>query len=109
MTRLFLEIKNITLCAEPSFFILLYFLWKNLLFLCNEPLPFGLMTGGHSCPLMHFPFLRLIEYIQGCIQTGSKSSEEVLTKAFQLFDVNHDEFMDQKEFYCAMNYLSATE
>ena len=25
MTRLFLEIKNITLCAEPSFLILLYF------------------------------------------------------------------------------------
>jgi hypothetical protein len=36
MTRLFLEIKNITLCAEPSFFILLYFLCKNLLFLCAE-------------------------------------------------------------------------
>ncbi len=32
MTRLFLEIKNITLRAEPSFFILLYFLCKNLLF-----------------------------------------------------------------------------
>jgi hypothetical protein len=31
MTRLFLEIKNITLCAEPSFFILSYFLCKNLL------------------------------------------------------------------------------
>jgi len=36
MTRLFLEIKNITLCAEPSFFILFYFLCKNLLFLCAE-------------------------------------------------------------------------
>ncbi len=36
MTRLFLEIKNITLCAEPSFFILSYFLCKNLLFLCAE-------------------------------------------------------------------------
>ncbi len=36
MTRLFLEIKNITLCAEPSFFILLYFLCTNLLFLCTE-------------------------------------------------------------------------
>jgi hypothetical protein len=28
------EPHNITLCAEPSFFILLYFLCKNLLFLC---------------------------------------------------------------------------
>ena len=36
MTRLFLEIKNITLCAEPSLFILFYFLCKNLLFLCAE-------------------------------------------------------------------------
>jgi len=36
MTRLFLEIKNTALCAEQSFFILLYFLWKNLLFLCAE-------------------------------------------------------------------------
>ncbi len=36
MTRLFLEIKNITLCAEPSLFILLYFLCENLLFLCAE-------------------------------------------------------------------------
>jgi hypothetical protein len=36
MTRIFLEIKNITLFAEPSFFILQYFLCKNLLFLCAE-------------------------------------------------------------------------
>ena len=36
MTRLFLQIKNITLCAEPSFFSLLYFLCRNLLFLCAE-------------------------------------------------------------------------
>ena len=36
MTRLFLEIKNTTLCAESSFFILLYSLCKNLLFLCAE-------------------------------------------------------------------------
>ena len=36
MTRLFLEIKNIPLCAEASFFILLYFLCENLLSLCAE-------------------------------------------------------------------------
>ena len=51
MTRLFLEIKNITLCAEPSFFILLYFLCKNLLFcVCWTPLPYLLSEAfcrGH--------------------------------------------------------------
>ena len=51
MTRLFLEIKNITLCAEPSFLILLYFLCKNLLLLCAE----------HHYPL-HFRFLHLRFY-----------------------------------------------
>jgi hypothetical protein len=50
MTRHFLEIKNIT-CAEPSFFILLYFLCKNLLCLCAE----------HHYPL-HFRFLHLRFY-----------------------------------------------
>ena len=50
MTRLFLEIKNITLCAEPSFFILLYFLCKNLLFLCAEH-NYPFLIGDH-CDLL---------------------------------------------------------
>ena len=51
MTRLFLEIKNITLCAEPSFFILLYFLCKNLLFLCAEHhYPFLLLSFSEKTP-----------------------------------------------------------
>ena len=49
------------------------------------------------------------EYIDGCRNTGNKTSVETLQKAFDLFDLNHDRFMDIKEFYCAMNYLSATE
>jgi Ca2+-binding EF-hand superfamily protein len=48
------------------------------------------------------------EYIDGCHASGNKASDEALTKAFQLFDVNNDKFMDKKEFYCAMNFLAAT-
>jgi hypothetical protein len=49
MTRLFLEIKNNVLCAEPSSFILLYFLCKNLLFLCAEHYyPKSTLHGHHA-------------------------------------------------------------
>ena len=36
MTRFFLEIKNITLCAELVFCHFVHFLCKNLLLLCAE-------------------------------------------------------------------------
>ena len=56
MTRPFLELKNITLCAEPSFLILLYFLCKNLLFIVFwTPLPvFQLIKLAHVQVGIHF-------------------------------------------------------
>jgi len=72
MTRLVLETKNITLSAEPSFFILLYFLCKNLLFLCAE----------HHYPKnmcdRHRPQKRCRLANLGLVEDGSEARVELL-------------------------------
>ena len=68
------------------------------------------------------------EYIDGCKRNGSQCSDEQLKHAFSLFDLDHNGVLDYKviakwiflirmnfkfylkkykEFYCAMNYLTA--
>jgi hypothetical protein len=69
------------------------------------------------------------EYIDGSIRNGSQCTEEQLKEGFKLFDLDHNGILDYKvktqsllklllkkiincflnckEFYCAMNYLTA--
>lgn len=48
------------------------------------------------------------EYIDGCHANGNKANDTTLTKAFRLFDVDHDGAIDKQEFEWAISYLAAT-
>lgn len=48
------------------------------------------------------------EYIDGSHKIGNNSSEEVLSKAFKLFDYDKDGEITYKEFTWALHYLAAT-
>ena len=49
-----------------------------------------------------------LEYVEGCQANGTKATENQLTKAFRLFDVDHDGVIDKQEFEWAVHYIAAT-
>lgn len=49
-----------------------------------------------------------IEYIAGNHENGNHATDATLTKAFRLFDVDHDGFIDMEEFQWAISYMAAT-
>lgn len=49
-----------------------------------------------------------IEYIAGNHENGNHATDATLTKAFRLFDVDHDGFIDREEFQWAISYMAAT-
>ena len=54
-------------------------------------------------------FILILEYIDGCRRFGGITNEDLITKAFKLFDIDGDEAIDEQEHYWAMVYLAQVE
>ena len=66
------------------------------------------LLTDHYVIYFYFNYALFLEYMDGCARNGNRSSETVLTKAFRLFDVDHDGFIDREEFSWAISYVAAT-
>jgi Ca2+-binding EF-hand superfamily protein len=53
--------------------------------------------------------INLEEYIQGCRKNGNSATDESLKEMFDLFDIDHDGNIDEKEFYFASNFLGISK
>lgn len=53
--------------------------------------------------------ITLEEYVAGCRKNGNNAPAEALKEMFELFDIDHDGNIDEKEFFFATNFLGITK